>query len=444
MATGTRTSTSRFSLTRLGIWPFIDTGRGMWVARALQASSPATCSAATVNRSRARRGVSGIGDNRMLFVVAATLALGFAVLNASCGARASPIHGSASSPISPPSRPANAPPIVGTTLNGDQLTQRNGSYVRILLSRFGSVTPEYEMDMNDIEPAPGQFTFGRADRIVNFAKSHGLAVRGHALVWDELIPAWVRHRHWTHVQLAGMLQRYIMTVVGRYRGRIQDWDVVNEPLTNRGGLRPSLWERVIGPGYIALALRAAHRADPSVRLFINDYGLGWPDSKERAMLRLVRRLRADHVPIDGVGVEAHYDINDHPTTPELLTSLRNLARPGVQVEITELDVTTRAAGSLSERLTRQAHVYAVVGGACRAVAACTAVTIWGITDADSWRGADQRALPFDSRYHAKPAWRALLRSLGDDPSQHGGLGPSSLRPRDGRARRASQDSRSTA
>lgn len=161
--------------------------------------------------------VSGIGDNRMLFVAAATLALGFAVSNATCGGGASKIHGSASSPITPPSRPANAPPDLGYT------AERQSAH------------PE--------------------NRLV-----HGLAVRGHALVWDELIPAWVRHRHWTHVLLAGMSQRYIMTVVGRYRRRIQDWAAVNEPLTNRGGPRPSLWERVIGPGYIALApVRGAPR-----------------------------------------------------------------------------------------------------------------------------------------------------------------------------------------
>jgi endo-1,4-beta-xylanase len=274
------------------------------------------------------------------------------------------------------------------------------------------VTPEYEMEMSYLEPRPGVFTFARADRIVRFAESHGLAIRGHALVWDELLPAWVRERRWTRQGLATVLRHYVEAVVGHYRGQVGEWDVVNEPLAADGKLRHSLWERVIGPGYIPIALLAAHHADPHARLFINDYGIGWPGPKERAMRRLVDRLRSNGVPVDGVGVEAHYDIHIHPDRSQLQEALRDLAATGASVEITELDVTSLGHAGLAERLARQARVYAIAGGACRAVGACDAVTTWGITDADSWRGADERALPFDARFRAKPAWRSLLRALG--------------------------------
>jgi endo-1,4-beta-xylanase len=308
-------------------------------------------------------------------------------------------------------RPAGQPPTLGTAVNDRQLARVEGSYARVLLSNFRSVTPEYEMEMSYLEPRPGSFAFARADRIVRFAEDHGLAIRGHALVWDELLPAWVRERRWTRKGLATVLRRYVATVVGHYRGQVGEWDVVNEPLAPDGTLRHSLWERVIGPGYIPIALRAAHRADPHARLFINDYGIGWPGPKERAMRRLLTRLRSNGVPVDGVGVEAHYDIHIHPEPGELREALRDLAATGASVEITELDVTALGPAGLAERLARQARVYAIAGGACRAVGACDAVTTWGITDADSWRGADERALPFDARFRAKPAWRSLLRSL---------------------------------
>ncbi len=206
----------------------------------------------------------------------------------------------------------STPPQLGAAVNTVMLDAADPRYVRTLLAHYASVTPEYEMEMSQLEPARGRFDFARADRIVAFAARHGLPVRGHTLVWDEMIPAWLTHSQPTRAQLIGILHSYIRTVVSHYRGRVGEWDVVNEPLTRAGGLRRSLWERVIGPGYLALAFRWAHRADPHAALFLNEYGAEWRDAKERALHRLVAHLRAAHVPVSGVGFQAHLRLDAHP------------------------------------------------------------------------------------------------------------------------------------
>ncbi len=329
-----------------------------------------------------------------------TLALALAAAAPAGSATARPARASAA-----------APPQLGAAVNTVMLAGADARYARTLLQHFASVTPEYEMEMSQIEPAPGRFTFAAADRIVAFAGRHGLPVRGHTLVWDEMVPGWVTDRAWTRPELEAVLRRYITTVVSHYRGRVAEWDVVNEPLTADGRLRRSVWERVIGPGYIALAFRWAHAADPHAALFVNEYGAEWQDAKERALHRLVARLRGAGVPVGGVGLQAHLSLAAHPPRAQLTAVLRSFAALGVRVEITELDVETAGPGPLARRLAEQASIYSTVASACRAVPACRRITTWGVTDAASWRGPAQRALPFAVDYRAKPAWRALAAAL---------------------------------
>jgi endo-1,4-beta-xylanase len=308
-------------------------------------------------------------------------------------------------------RSVATPPQLGAAVNTVMLDSANPRYVDTLLHHYGSVTPEYEMEMSQLEPRRGAFDFTNADRIVAFAARHGLPVRGHTLVWDEMIPAWVTHREWTKPQLERMLHGYIQTVVSHYRGRVSEWDVVNEPLTTDGRLRRNLWERVIGPGYIALAFRWAHRADPQATLFLNEYGAEWQDAKERALHRLVGGLRAAHVPVSGVGFQAHLSLSAHPPQAELTAVLRSFAQLGVHIEVTELDVQAAGSAPLAQRLAAEARIYAAVGAACHAVAACSRVTTWGVTDAASWLGRNQVGLPFAADYRAKPAWWALRAAV---------------------------------
>jgi endo-1,4-beta-xylanase len=343
------------------------------------------------------------------------LALAVTVIVAATGGRGA--AAAAPGPLAPAPhtvglrRSAATPPQLGAAVNTAMLAAGDGRYVRTLVGHYGSVTPEYEMEMSQLEPAPGRFDFARADRIVRFAARHGLPVRGHTLVWDEMVPAWVTGGQWTRLQLLRILHRYIQTVVAHYRGRVGEWDVVNEPLLTDGSLRPSIWERVIGPGYIALAFRWAHRADPGATLFLNEYGAEWRDAKERALYGLVAGLRRAHVPVSGVGFQAHLRLDAHPPQAEFAGVLRSFARLGMRLEVTELDVRAAGRAPLARRLAEEAAIYRSVAAACRAVPACGRITTWGVTDAASWLGASQRGLPFDSSYRAKPAWWALQAAL---------------------------------
>jgi endo-1,4-beta-xylanase len=306
---------------------------------------------------------------------------------------------------------AREAPQLGAAVNAVMLRTGGPRYVRTLLGHYRSVTPEYEMEMSQLEPARGRFNFAAADRIVAFANRHHMPVRGHTLVWDEMVPGWVRRGEWTRAQLENVLHTYITTVVSHYRGKVEEWDVVNEPLTRTGGMRRSVWERVIGPDYVALAFRWAHAADPHARLFLNEFGAEWNDPKERALFRLVSGLRAAHVPVGGVGFQAHLLLDAHPPQAELTGVLRRFAGLGLRVEVTELDVRAGGPAPLARRLAEEASIYRAVAASCAAVRACARVTTWGITDAASWIGAANRPLPFDARYRPKPAWYALRAGL---------------------------------
>jgi endo-1,4-beta-xylanase len=306
---------------------------------------------------------------------------------------------------------ARETPQLGAAVNALMLQKGGPRYVHTLLGHYRSITPEYEMEMSQLEPSPGHFTFAPADRIVAFANRHHMPVRGHTLVWDEMVPGWVLHGHWTRAQLENVLHSYITAVVSHYRGRVEEWDVVNEPLLQNGGMRQSIWERVIGPGYVSLAFRWAHAADPQARLFLNEFGAEWNDPKERALFGLVSGLRSSGVPIGGVGFQAHLLLDAHPPQAELTGVLRQFAGLGLRLEVTELDVRAGGHAPLARRLTDEASIYRTVAASCAAVRACARVTTWGITDAASWIGAANRPLPFDTHYRAKPAWYSLRAAL---------------------------------
>ncbi len=306
---------------------------------------------------------------------------------------------------------AGEAPQLGAAVNDVMLDKGGPRYLQTLVTHYRSITPEWEMEMSQLEPARGRFTFARADQIVAFADRHHMPVRGHTLVWDEMVPSWVLHGSWTRAQLENMLHTYITTVVSHYRGKVEEWDVVNEPLTTDGHMRQSIWERVIGPDYVSLAFKWAHEADPRARLFLNEYGAEWNDRKEHALFQLVSGLKAAGIPIGGVGFQAHLLLDAHPPQAELTGVLRQFAALGLRLEITELDVRAGGSAPLARRMAEEASIYRTVAASCAAVRACARVTTWGITDAATWIGTANRPLPFDTHYRAKPAWFALRAGL---------------------------------
>ena len=304
-------------------------------------------------------------------------------------------------------------PVVGAAVNWERL-RVPGLYQRLFLASFGALTPENELKMDALAPFERVADFVRADALVDWARARGIRVHGHTLLWHRQQPAWLTDRSWTRAELLDVLRWYVRTVVGHFRGRIASWDVVNEPLADDGGPRPSIWQRVIGDGYIEHALRYAREADPDVRLMINDFGIERPGAKSDGMARLLARLRDGGVPLDAVGLQSHFATRWAPTGAQLEETMRRYAALGVGVDVSELDV---EIGPGDAELRRQATVYRDVGAACRRVAACSRLTTWGFTDASTWLGSAARPLPFDADGRAKPAWPALRAGLGRASSE---------------------------
>jgi endo-1,4-beta-xylanase len=304
---------------------------------------------------------------------------------------------------------------MGATLEPGEID--DAAYAGTLAREFGSMTPENAMKMYSIQDQRGTWTFAGADAVLAFAEANDLEVRGHTLVWgqDQYTPAWVRAIT-DPAELQAVTDEHIETVVGRYAGRIERWDVVNEPLATLGtGRAGSVWDDLLGPGWIAHAFRVAHAADPTAELWLNEYGTDWVPGKHAALLALVSELVGEGVPIHGVGLQTHRLSPTGPTPATFEQQLRDLADLGLEVAITELDIPTNPNDANGP--TNQAAAYARIASACLAVPACVEITTWGITDAKTWLDAlgtfptPTRPLLFDGSYAPKPAYHSMRAAL---------------------------------
>jgi endo-1,4-beta-xylanase len=311
----------------------------------------------------------------------------------------------------------------GAAVTNAQL--RDPGFRNLVTAQTGLIVPESEMKWDGLQPTPDRFNFSAPDQLLAFARDHGLAMRGHTLVWHQQLPAWVQAL--PARELAAALETYIGTVVGHYRGQLQSWDVVNEPIAEDGsGLRRDLWLERLGPGYIARALTWAHRADPKAVLVINEYGLEGDDArsarKRETFLALLRQLRREGVPLNAVGLQGHlYANGSGPTTFRSLPGfLRALAALDLDIYITELDVNDRELpAAVPERDRRVADVYAAFLAAVLPEPRLKLITGWGLSDRHTWLnrffpradGLPQRPLPFDDADASKAATTAIQAAL---------------------------------
>lgn len=285
------------------------------------------------------------------------------------------------------------------------------TYQQMVAREYNSVTPESAMKWGTVEAHPGEFDFGPGDAFVDAAHRNGQRVRGHTLVWHK-IPAWVTDGDYPRDRLREILQRHVETTAAHWRGRVVSWDVVNEPVSGDGELRDSVWLRGLGPDYIADAFHWARAADPDAVLFVNEYGVEGINPKSDRLYELVKSLRAQGVPIDGVGFQAHLVRMSLPDSFE--ENLRRFAELGVQIAITEMDVRMPLPAT-PEKLATQAALYARALRACLELPACQSFTTWGFTDRlvreDPVFPGEGAALPFDEAYQPKPAYWALRDTL---------------------------------
>jgi len=299
------------------------------------------------------------------------------------------------------------------------------AYAETLSREFNMVEAEDTMKWWAIRRNPTGFDFHEGDEVVRFAQTHGMKVRGHCLVWDHQNPDWLAQGHFAPQQLSQMMQEHITTVMKHFAGQVFAWDVVNEAINEDGGFKDSIWYNQPGIGlagkgsaYVEQAFRWAHEADPHARLFYNDNGGEGLNQKSDAIYAMVKDFKHRGVPIDGVGLQMHISQFDFETSA-VAANIARLTALGVQVHITELDVSLPVDPTgvpAKDDLVRQASIYRGVVRACLQNPGCTAIQTWGFTDKWSWigshsHGARGAALPFDRNYKPKPAYDAMLEEM---------------------------------
>jgi endo-1,4-beta-xylanase len=334
--------------------------------------------------------------------------------------------------------------LLGAAVNGRQSDGADAPATAIVTRHFSSVTPENLLKWEAVHPEADRFAFEPADRFVDFANQHGLVAIGHVLVWHQQTPKWVFESApgvpATKEQLLARMQDHITRVVGRYKGRIRGWDVVNEALDEDGSLRKSPWLQIAGEEFIAKAFEYAHAADPAAELYYNEYNL-WKPEKRAGAIRLGQALKKKGLRVDGIGEQGHWHI-EVPSAAEIDATLGDIAKAGFKTHVTELDVDVlprdpdmwgadlskkakiKEATNLypnglpaeqQEKLARRyAEIFGLVMKHRESVAR---VTFWGVTDRTTWLhnfpipGRTNYPLLFDRDGQPKPALDAVMRVL---------------------------------
>jgi len=339
--------------------------------------------------------------------------------------------------------------LIGVALNPEQFCQANSAEATIVKRQFNSISPENVLKWEVIHPLPGKYDFTLADRYVDFGVTNKMFVVGHTLVWHSQTPDWVfrddKGNFVDRETLLARMREHIFAVAGRYRGKIAGWDVVNEALDGQGALRDSPWRKIIGDDYVAKAFEFAHEADPQAELYYNDYALE-NESKRGGAVALVKKLQAQGVKIAGIGLQGHYDLN-WPTSGQLDEAISAFEKLGLKVTITELDVNIlptpgqALSADVSERYRMSAGLSPYTNGLPDAVqqqlaqryadlfavflkhrASVSRVTIWGVTDGNSWlndwpvQGRTSYPLLFDRAGKPKPAFDAVLKTAREKPA----------------------------
>lgn len=299
------------------------------------------------------------------------------------------------------------------------------AYSATLGREFNMVEAEDAMKWWVVRRNANEFDFRQGDEIVVFAEAHRMKVRGHCLVWDHNNPEWLAQGHFRPDQMSQLLQQHITRVMQHYAAQVFAWDVVNEALEEDGRFKDSPWYNRPGIGfsgrgsaYVEQAFRWAHEADPRALLFYNENGAEGMNVKSDAVYAMVKDFKSRGVPIDGVGLQMHVSRLDFDTA-QIAPNIKRLTALGLQVHITELDVSLPAdsSGSFSKQdLARQADIYRGVVRACLQNPGCSAIQTWGFTDKYSWIGSHSHgtqggALLFDRLYQPKPAYDATIEEI---------------------------------
>jgi endo-1,4-beta-xylanase len=333
--------------------------------------------------------------------------------------------------------------VIGAAVNAAQFTGEDARGAALVQTQFNSITPENALKWANIHPRLDTYSFELPDKYVAFGEQNHMFIVGHCLVWHNQVPADVFHdargNLVTRKVLLKRMRDHIRTVVGRYKGRIKSWDVVNEALNDDGSLRQTLWLKIIGKDYIAKAFQYAHEADPQAELTYNDYSLE-NEPKRNGAIALIKELKRRKVPITSVGLQGHDSLN-WPSVDQEDATIEAFGNLGVRVIVSELDIDVlpaavgQGSADVNAHVAGEANLDPYANGLPENIQQTLAkrygelfvvflkyrqimqrVTFWGVTDGDSWKndwpvkGRTNYPLLFDRNGQGKPAFDAVIQA----------------------------------
>ncbi len=301
--------------------------------------------------------------------------------------------------------------LIGAAINDAQINGKDSIGIDIVKTQFNSISPENVLKWERVHPKVDQYNFAPADKYVEFGEKNNMFIIGHTLIWHSQVPKWVfkdtNGNQLNRDELLKRMKEHIYTVVGRYKGRIKGWDVVNEALNEDGTLRETLWKKIIGDDYIEKAFEFAHEADPNAELYYNDYSLANKPKREGAV-KLISKLLKEGIKVSGIGMQGHYQM-DWPTAAQLDSSIKAFSVLGIKVMFTELDINilpspgqdNTAEVSLNFKYDKKFNPYTKgLPDSVKNILAeryedffevflnnknsISRVTLWGVRDSDSW------------------------------------------------------------
>ncbi len=335
--------------------------------------------------------------------------------------------------------------LVGVAINTRQSSGRDTAAVRVVSRHFNSIVAENCMKSSSVHPEEDRYDFRAADEFVKFGEENGMAVIGHCLIWHSQVPAWFFvDQDGNDVSpdlLRKRMREHIHTVVGRYKGRVKGWDVVNEAIVEDGSYRKTKFYEILGEEFIPLAFQYAHEADPDAELYYNDYGMTVPGRRD-AVIAMVNSLKERGIRIDAIGMQGHMDMY-YPSVKQFEESILAFAGTGCKVMVTEWDMSVlpfvTSSANISDTFEYHEKLNPYTEGLPEAVSdawnarmkeffdmflkhsdVISRVTVWGLTDGDSWknnfpvRGRTDYPLLFDRNYEPKPFVREIILSNRTD------------------------------
>lgn len=326
---------------------------------------------------------------------------------------------------------------IGTALSADQIAEKDKKEDSLIRKEFNAITAENIMKSMYTHPQKDKYDFALSDKFVAYGEKNKMFIHGHTLIWHSQLAPWME-KIADSIEMKAFMKDHITTMVSRYKGRINSWDVVNEALNEDGTLRQSVFLKTLGEKYLVDAFKLAAKADPKAELYYNDYNIEEP-AKRAGAIALIKKIKAEGGKVDGVGIQGHWRLQS-PSLEEIEKSILEYSALGIKVAFTELDITVlpnpwdlkgadvnqkfegnpkmnpypeKLPDSVQTQLAE--HYASIFKLFLKHKDKISRVTFWGVHDGQSWlndwpiKGRTNYPLPFDKQLKHKPAYNSILK-----------------------------------